>query len=150
MRFSAEHIWVRLDDDNLATVGISEEAFMEGEDITKVQLASEGEELIKDERFGRLITSRPSLFPLFMPLTGDLIEINEEITEAPDMILGDPYEEGWLIRISISNFSEFEDLMSQTAYTTFVGGDFTAVDELEDDGRDDDDDELDPYDDDDF
>jgi glycine cleavage system H protein len=141
-RYSPEHIWVRITEDNQALVGLTEEALDEQEDIKKLKLASEGDEFAKDEPFGRLTTTRPSVLRLYAPVSGEVIEVNEEILDAPEMILEDPYEEGWLIRIEISSMSEFDDLMTREEYEEFLSDDITDIEleedeELEDEDEDD-------------
>lgn len=121
LRFSPEHIWVRLNDDQQATIGLAEEAFQDQEEIAKVRLPVEGEEFIKDETFGRVTTSRPAILRLYAPISGEVVEVNDDILDAPEMILEDPYEEGWLLRLEISNLSEYDDLMTEEEYNDFLG-----------------------------
>ncbi len=121
LRFSPEHIWVRLNDDQQVTIGLAEEAFEDQEEIAKVRLPMEGEEFIKDETFGRVTTSRPAILRLYAPVSGEVVEVNEDLLDAPEMILEDPYEEGWLMRIEISNLSEYDDLMTEEEYGDFLG-----------------------------
>ena len=142
LRFSTEHFWVRLEDDNRVTIGLTEEAFQDHEEITKIKLPPEGEELIKEDTFGRLTTSRPSVMRLYAPLGGEVIEVNEDILDAPEMILEDPYEEGWLIRVELSNLSEYDDLMTRDEYDDYLG-DTTEMDD--EDFDEDDEEEEDDY-----
>lgn len=140
LRYSAEHLWVRLDDDNHATIGVTEEALEDKNDITKIRLPSEGDEFSKDEPFGRLGVSGGNAaagFKLYAPLSGEIIAVNDDLVDAPEAILEDPYEEGWLVRMEISAMSEYDDLMTREEYDDFVSEDFP------DEDIDDDDDELD-------
>ena len=70
LRFSVEHLWVRLDGDNQATVGVSEDAFVGGEEINRIHLPHAGEDVAREETIGRLITSRPAVFRIYAPVGG--------------------------------------------------------------------------------
>ena len=120
-RYSPEHIWVRLDDDNQATVGISEEALENEDEISRIKLPSEGDVIAKDETFGRITTAGRNVIRLYSPVGGEVVEVNEDILDAPEMILEDPYEEGWLLRMEISNIAEYDDLMTRDEYDDFLG-----------------------------
>ncbi|MBF0528816.1 MAG: glycine cleavage system protein H [Deltaproteobacteria bacterium] len=143
IRFSPEHIWVRLEDDNQATIGVTEETIKEREEITKIRLASEGDEFIKDETFGRITTSKPTVIRLYAPVSGEVLEVNEDVLDAPETLLEDPYEEGWLLRVELSNSAEYDNLMTQDEYQDFLDENYDDEDE------DDEDDDLDDRDDDD-
>lgn len=119
LRYSVEHLWVRLDVDNRATIGVSEEAFGDQTEIKSLELPSEGDEIIKDEVFGIIRTVGAGLFRLYAPLSGDITEVNEEALDVPDVIVEDPYLEGWLIRVEFSNMTEFDDLMTRDEYEEF-------------------------------
>lgn len=136
LRYSTEHLWVRIEEDQRATIGLTEDAFQDGEEITKIRLLAEGDEIIKDETFGRLTTSRPAVIRLYAPVNGEILEVNEDILDAPEMILEDPYEEGWLLRVEITNMTEYDDLMTRDEYDDFVG---EAEDELDEDDLDEED-----------
>jgi glycine cleavage system H protein len=124
---------VRLEEDNVVTIGLTEEALTSRDEITKVRLPGEGDEYLKDETFGRLTTSRPAVFRLYAPVSGEVIEVNEDIIDAPDQIVDDAYEEGWLIRLELSNTAEYDDLMTRTEYEAYLEEDFAGDEEdLED------------------
>ena len=133
LRFSAEHLWVRLDDDDRATIGLTAEAFGDREEISKIRLPSEGDEIIKDETMGLLTTTLPTVLRLYAPISGEVVEVNEDILESPEMILEDPYEEGWLIRVEYSNILEYDELMSRDEYEDFLSGDLLDDVVLDDD-----------------
>ncbi|MEW5724815.1 MAG: glycine cleavage system protein H [Thermodesulfobacteriota bacterium] len=144
LRYSPEHIWVRLEDDQQAVIGLSEWAFSEPTTITKVRLISEGEEMVKDEPFGRLTTSKPNLIRLYAPFSGEVLEQNSEMLDAPEVILEDPYEEGWLLRVEITNMAEYDDLMTFEEYEDYLDeGLEDEEDELEGEDLDEDEDEDD-------
>ena len=98
LRYSAERLWIRLEDDNQATIGLTEEALEDYDELTKIRLPAEGEEFSKDESFGRISVGSGTGLRLLCPLSGEVVAVNEDIVDAPDAILEDPYEEGWLIR----------------------------------------------------
>ena len=143
LRYSAEHMWVRIeDDDRAATVGLTEEMFEGNDDINRLRLPIEGADLVKDQTFGRLTTDKPAVLRLYAPLSGQVTEINEDLLEAPEMILEDPYEEGWLIRLDILNIAEYDDLMTRDEYEDFIGGEDFLEDEDELDEEDIEDDDY--------
>jgi glycine cleavage system H protein len=135
LKYSPEHLWVKLDDDNTATIGLTEEALKDYEFITKVRLPSEGEELAKDEVFGRIHVENGPLFKLQAPLTGEVLSVNEDMLDTTEAILEDPYEEGWLIRMTVLFMPEYDDLMTKDEYDEFI------LDELSEENDDDDDDD---------
>lgn len=141
MRFSTEHLWVRIDDDDRATVGVTEEAFQDLDDVTKIRLSSEGDDLIKDEAFGRLTTRSRKVMRLYAPVSGEIVEMNEDVIDYPEMILEDPFEEGWLVRVELSNMNEFDDLMTRDEYDDYLSDDTTEDDEEDLDEEEDSDDE---------
>jgi glycine cleavage system H protein len=132
-RYSPEHLWVRIDEDSQATIGLSEEALQDGEEIVKVRLPSEGDEIIKEESVGRLTTSRPAVFRIYAPVTGEVVDVNDDIIDAPEMILEDPYEEGWLIRVEMSSITDFDELMTRDEYEDYIADSLGDLDDLDDD-----------------
>ncbi len=137
LRYSAERLWVRLEEDNHATIGLTEEALEDYDELTKIRLPAEGDEFSKDEPFGRLSVGTGTGLRLLSPLSGEVVAINEDIVDAPEAILEDPYEEGWLIRVDLNNMSEYDDLMTREEYDEFIdeefGDDGLDEDEYEDD-----------------
>ena len=159
LRYSAERLWVRLEDDNQATIGLTDEALEDYDELTKIRLPAEGDEFAKDELFGRLSAgSGATGLRLLSPLSGEVVAVNEDIVDTPEAILEDPYEEGWLIRLELNSMSEYDDLMTRDEYDEFIdeefGDDGLDEDEAdedydEDEAYDEDEDEDDYYDDDD-
>jgi len=134
LRYSAEKLWVRLEDDNQATIGLTDEALEDFDELTKIRLPAEGDEFSKDEPFGRLSVGSGTGLRLLSPLSGEVLAINEDIVDTPEAILEDPYEEGWLIRLDLNSMSEYDDLMTREEYDEFI-------DEESGEGLDDEDDE---------
>ncbi len=141
LRYSAERLWVRLEEDNQATIGLTDEALEDYDELTKIRLPAEGDEFSKDEPFGRLSVGSGTGLRLLSPLSGEVVAINEDIVDAPEAILEDPYEEGWLIKLELSNMSEFDDLMTREEYDEFIDEEF-GDDDLDGDDYEDDDESL--------
>jgi glycine cleavage system H protein len=116
--FTKEHEWVQLED-NIATVGITFFAQESLGDITYVQLPKEGEEIKKDDTFG-VVESVKAVSDLYAPVTGRVVEINQPLLDAPELINEDPYTDGWMIKVEVSNTSEVEELMSTAAYKEYI------------------------------
>ncbi|MDR1921083.1 MAG: glycine cleavage system protein H [Candidatus Adiutrix sp.] len=134
LRYSPERLWVRLDDNNQATIGLTDEALEDFDELTKIRLPAEGDEFSKDEPFGRLSVGRGTGVRLLAPLSGEVVEVNDDIVDTPEAILEDPYEEGWLIRLDITSMSEYDDLMTREEFDDFVDeefGDDEDIDEEE-------------------
>lgn len=117
--FTKEHEWVQFED-GIATVGISHFAQEALGDITFVQLPSEGEEFKKDDSFG-VVESVKAVSDLYAPLSGRVVEINQPLLSAPELINDDPYQDGWMIKLEVEeDASEKEELMDATAYKEYV------------------------------
>jgi glycine cleavage system H protein len=119
LKYTKEHEWVAIEDD-VATVGVTEFAQSELGDIVFVEIETEGETLDKDEVFGT-IEAVKTVSDLFMPLSGEIIEINEGLEDAPESVNESPYEEGWMIKIRLSDTSELEGLMDASGYKDITG-----------------------------
>ena len=118
LRYTKEHEWIRLEGE-LATVGITDFAQGELGDIVFVEIETEGEELEADDVFGT-IEAVKTVSDLFMPLGGEVAEINPILEDAPEKVNEDPYGEGWMIKIKVEDASEFENLLSFEAYRDLV------------------------------
>lgn len=118
LKYTNDHEWVKIDGD-VATVGITDFAQGELGDIVYVEIETEGEELDKEEVFGS-VEAVKTVSDLFMPLSGEVIEVNEDLLDAPETVNNDPYEGGWMIKIKLSNPSEVEDLLSVDAYKALI------------------------------
>ena len=114
LRYTKDHEWVRVEG-NMAFVGITDFAQGELGDIVYIEIETLGETLDKDEVFGS-IEAVKTVSDLFMPLSGEVLEINEGIESNPELTNTDPYGEGWLIKISINDMSEAESLLSSEEY----------------------------------
>ncbi len=118
LKYTKDHEWVRVEGDT-AIVGITEFAQSELGDIVFVEIETEGEELEREEVFGS-VEAVKTVSDLFMPLSGEVTEFNTAIEESPEVVNKDPYGEGWMIKIKMSNPSELDDLLSADAYRDTV------------------------------
>ena len=119
LKYTKDHEWVKIEGDT-ATVGIT--AFAQGElgDIVYVEIETEGESLDQEEVFGS-VEAVKTVSDLFMPLSGEITEFNSNLEANPEIVNSDPYGEGWMIKVKISNPSEVEDLLDAAAYSALIG-----------------------------
>jgi len=119
LKYTKDHEWVRIDGE-VATVGITDFAQSELGDIVFVEVETEGESLDREETFGS-VEAVKTVSDLFMPVSGEVIEFNEEIESSPELVNEDPYGKGWMIKIQLSDPSELDDLLGAEAYGELVG-----------------------------
>jgi glycine cleavage system H protein len=119
LKYTKDHEWVKIEGDT-ATVGIT--AFAQGElgDIVYVEIETEGETLDQEEVFGS-VEAVKTVSDLFMPLSGEITEFNSNLEANPELVNSDPYGEGWMIKVKLSNPSEVEDLLDAAAYSALIG-----------------------------
>jgi len=119
LKYTSEHEWISVDGD-VATVGIT--SFAQGElgDIVFVEIETLGETLDKGETFGT-IEAVKTVSDLFMPVGGKVLEINPELESTPELVNKDPFGAGWLIKISIGDASELDELLSAEQYQAMLG-----------------------------
>ena len=118
LKYTKDHEWVRIDGD-VATVGITDFAQSELGDIVYVEVETLGEELDQEEVFGT-VEAVKTVSDLFQPLSGEIIEFNEALEDDPELVNNDPYGEGWIVKIKITDASELGDLMDAGAYEEMV------------------------------
>ena len=118
LKYTKDHEWVRMDGD-IAIVGIT--AFAQGElgDIVYVEIETVGESLDREEVFGS-IEAVKTVSDLFMPLSGEILELNEALEGNPELVNSDPYGEGWMVKIKVSNPSELNELLGAEDYSGLV------------------------------
>ena len=117
--YTQEHEWVSMED-SIATIGITDFAQSSLGDITFVQLPKEGETLNKDDTFG-VVESVKAVSDLFAPVSGRVIEVNDPLAQAPELLNDDPYNEGWLIKLETKDVeAELGELMSPKDYEQYV------------------------------
>lgn len=120
LKYTKDHEWVAVDGD-VATVGITDFAQGELGDIVYVEVETLDETLEKDEVFGT-VEAVKTVSDLFMPLSGEIIEFNEALESEPEKVNSDPYGEGWMIKIKLSNPDELEGLLDDAGYKAAVAG----------------------------
>ncbi|MBT7528859.1 glycine cleavage system protein GcvH [Flavobacteriaceae bacterium] len=119
LKYTKDHEWVLIEND-IATVGITNFAQGELGDIVYVEVDTVGEKFDAEEVFGS-VEAVKTVSDLFLPLSGEIIEFNELLESEPEKVNDDPYGEGWMIKVQISDSSEIENLMSAEDYKTMVG-----------------------------
>ncbi len=117
--YAKSHEWVRRDGDSPVTIGISDYAQNSLGDITFVELPKVGDQLTKGDPFG-VVESVKAASDLYAPISGEVVEINGDLDQAPEKINQSPVEEGWLIRVKPSDPSEMESLLSEEDYAKSV------------------------------
>jgi len=118
LKYTKEHEWIRMDGD-FAIVGITDYAQNELGDIVYVEVETVGETLEKEETYGT-IEAVKTVSDLFMPVTGEIIEFNEELEDNPEIINSDPYGKGWIIKIKPYNPSDIMDLLDSAGYKDLI------------------------------
>jgi glycine cleavage system H protein len=119
LKYTKDHEWVRIDG-NVAVCGITDFAQSELGDIVYVEIETEGETLSQEAVFGT-VEAVKTVSDLFMPLSGKVLEINSALTQKPESVNRDPYGEGWMIRIELTNTSEVSALLSADQYKELTG-----------------------------
>jgi glycine cleavage system H protein len=119
LKYSKDHEWLRVEGDN-AYIGITEFAQGELGDIVFVDIDTEGEDLEKEEVFGS-IEAVKTVSDLFMPINGEILSFNKKLEDEPELINTDPYGEGWVIEIAISDVTELDELLDASEYQELVG-----------------------------
>lgn len=120
LKYTKDHEWVLIDGD-IAIVGITDFAQKELGDIVYVEVETLDQTLNKDEVFGT-VEAVKTVSDLFLPLSGEIIEFNDELESNPEDVNTDPYGKGWMVKVKISNAAEVEELLSSDAYKQLIGG----------------------------
>lgn len=119
LKYTEDHEWIKVDG-NEAIIGVTAFAQEQLGDVVFVEIETEGESLAKGETFGT-IEAVKTVSDLFMPVAGEVLEVNPKLEEAPETVNSDPYGDGWMIKIKIENPSELDDLMDAAAYKETIG-----------------------------
>ncbi|MES2240374.1 MAG: glycine cleavage system protein GcvH [Bacteroidota bacterium] len=119
LKYTKDHEWVSLEGD-IATVGITHFAQKELGDIVYVEVETLDQTLEKDEVFGT-VEAVKTVSDLFLPLTGEIIEFNAGLEDAPELVNSDPYGAGWMIKIKVSDLAEYETLLTDEGYKNLIG-----------------------------
>ena len=119
LKYTEDHEWVRLEGDT-ATVGITDHAQHELGDIVYIDINTVGDTLAQNDVFGS-VEAVKTVSDLFLPAAGEVLEINPALDSAPETVNNDPYGEGWIIRMTVTDPNEIDGLMSAEEYKKFVG-----------------------------
>lgn len=119
VRYTKDHEWIRKEGD-LFVVGITDYAQGELGDIVYVEIETEGDTLDREEVFGS-VEAVKTVSDLFMPMSGEVAEINADLEDAPESVNSDPYGAGWMIKIAASDPSEWDDLLTDVQYKEHLG-----------------------------
>ncbi len=119
LKYTKDHEWVAVDGD-IATIGITDFAQGELGDIVFVEIETVDETLDQEEVFGS-IEAVKTVSDLFMPVSGEIIELNEEIESSPELVNSDPYGKGWMIKVRMSDPSQVDSLLDVGAYSDLIG-----------------------------
>ena len=120
LKYTKDHEWVKIEND-IATVGITDFAQSELGDIVYVEIDTKGDLIEKDSVFGT-VEAVKTVSDLFMPLTGEILEVNSALEETPEIINNEPYESGWIIKIKIEDINQIRDLLDSSGYLEVIGG----------------------------
>lgn len=118
LKYTKEHEWARLEG-NVVAIGITDYAQENLGEIVYVELPEEGAEFSQGEAFG-VVESTKAVSDLYSPVSGTVVEINDSLVDNPEIINEDPYEDGWIIRIEMSDPSELNRLLSTAEYAVFI------------------------------
>ncbi len=118
LKYSKEHEWV-LVEGNVATVGITDFAQDQLGDIVFVELPGIGDKVSKEDAFG-VVESVKAVSDIYAPVSGKVLEVNDDLPENPEMVNEDPYGDGWMIKIEMNDPEELQDLMTATEYEEYV------------------------------
>ena len=119
LKYTKEHEWVRVEGD-VATIGITDFAQGELGDIVYVEIETVGDSLNQHDVFGT-VEAVKTVSDLFMPLSGEVLEVNDKLEGEPELVNRDPYGDGWMVKIRLSNAGEVDGLMSAADYRSLVG-----------------------------
>ncbi|MFT5238001.1 MAG: glycine cleavage system H protein [Flavobacteriaceae bacterium] len=119
LKYTKDHEWINIDG-NIATVGITEFAQGELGDIVYVEVETVDEIMEVDAVFGS-VEAVKTVSDLFLPLSGEIVEFNDSLESEPEKVNNDPYGDGWMIKIKISNLDEIENLLDDVAYKEIIG-----------------------------
>ena len=117
--YTKDHEWINIHDDGTATIGITDFAQGELGDIVFVELNEIGDLSEKEETFGT-VEAVKTVSDLYLPLDGEIIEINEALEDEPELVNDDPYGQGWMIKITISNPGQQSELLDSEAYQALI------------------------------
>ncbi|WP_443944951.1 glycine cleavage system protein GcvH [Pedobacter sp. AW1-32] len=119
LKYTKDHEWVKVEG-NEAFIGVTDFAQRELGDIVYVDINTVGSEVAKEEVFGT-VEAVKTVSDLFMPVTGTILEFNAGLNDNPELVNSDPYGDGWMVKVSLSNTAELDELLTAEAYQALVG-----------------------------
>ena len=119
LKYTKDHEWVSIEGD-VATIGITDFAQSELGDIVYVEVETVDQTLDKDEVFGT-VEAVKTVSDLFLPLAGEIIEFNEDLERTPETVNTDPYGAGWMVKVKVSDLSQWDELLDSEAYSALIG-----------------------------
>ena len=119
LKYTKDHEWIKIEG-NIATIGITEFAQRELGDIVYIDIPSVGKEVAKEEVFGT-VEAVKTVSDLFMPVDGTVSELNPALDSQPELVNSDPYGEGWMVKVTLKDVAEAEDLLSADDYKAIIG-----------------------------
>jgi glycine cleavage system H protein len=119
LKYTIEHEWIRVEGDEIV-VGVTEFAQGELGDVVFIEIETQGETFVKGDTFGT-IEAVKTVSDLYMPVDGEVIEVNPALEDSPELVNTDPFESGWMIRVKMSDLSQLDDLMPADAYSKLIG-----------------------------
>ena len=120
--YTKDHEWARIEDrdgSKVATIGVTRYAVEQLGDVTQVDLPKEGESVKQAEVFGS-VESVKAVSDLFAPVTGKVVKVNSPLSDSPEYVNEDPYDEGWMIQVAVTNTTELDGLLTAEAYQAFL------------------------------
>jgi glycine cleavage system H protein len=119
LKYTKEHEWIRIEGD-VAYVGITDYAQSELGEIVFVEVETIGETLKEGEVFGT-VEAVKTVSDLYLPIDGEILEFNESLMDAPELVNDDPYNDGWMVKIAVSDATQVTNLLSATDYEALIG-----------------------------
>ena len=119
LRYTKDHEWIRLEGGNTAVIGITDHAQKELGDIVYVEIETVGKALDAEAIFGT-VEAVKTVSDLFLPVSGTILEVNSALAAAPDLVNSDPYDKGWMIKMTVKNPADLDALMDASAYEALV------------------------------
>ena len=119
LKYTKEHEWIRVEGDEIV-IGVTDFAQGELGDVVFIEIETQGESLSKGETFGT-IEAVKTVSDLYMPVDGEVLEVNSALEDTPELVNSEPFEGGWMIRVKMSDPSQLDDLMSAEAYGALIG-----------------------------
>ena len=118
LKYTKDHEWVRIEGDSVV-IGVTDFAQKELGDIVYVDVDTEGDSLAKEEIFGS-VEAVKTVSDLFMPISGEVLAFNEALEDSPETVNNDPYGDGWMIKVAVSDFTELDSLLSSKEYQDLI------------------------------